>query len=128
MPKDKQKSVTVFTVPSTIARGGPVELSSVERDQFRAAVATPAFQKALQNALKGKPSVLYSGSKVAGEYSTLSNNNIIQVLRGWEMFELALFSQLDGRAQKPSGALTETFPDSGFMGGHVLDGDKAKKS
>lgn len=128
MPKAKQNSVTNFTVQSTIARGAPIELSSVERDQFRAAVATPAFRKALENALKGKPSVLYSGSRTAGEYSTLSNNNILQVLRGWELFELALFSQLDGKAQKPSSALTETFPDSGFMGGHVLDGDKAKKS
>lgn len=127
MAKAKQNLVTNFTVPTTVARGPRMELSSVERDQFRTAVASPAFQLALQNALKSKPSV-YSGSKVAGEHSLLSNNNVLQILRGWELFEIALFEQLDGKAQKPVGALVETFPNSGLMGGHVLDGDKATKS
>lgn len=116
MPKAKQESVTNFTVISTIARGEPVQLTSDERAQLRELVGHPVFQKALQNALRGKPSVLFSGSRVAGEFSSLANNNILQVLRGWEMFELALFSQLDPKPQKPTAPLTETFPDTGFLG------------
>lgn len=116
MAKVTQKPVTNFTVVSTIARGAPLPLNSVEREEFRTAVATPGFQRALQNALRGKPNVLRSGATQAGEYSTLANNNILQVLRGWELFELALFSQLDASPQRASEPLAETFPESGFLG------------
>lgn len=115
MPKDKQKSVTVFTVQSSISRGAQTPLNSTERDEFRKAVDTPGFKRALQNAFLAKPSV-YSGSGRAGEYSTLANNNVLQILRGWEMFENALFSQLDAQAQKLSQPLTESYPDAGQLG------------
>lgn len=120
MPKSSQKSVVAFTSISSMPVGKAQNLTSNEIEEFRAAVSNASFQKALRNALLRKPSV-FSGAKVSDQFSTLSNNNVLQILRGWEMFEAALFSQLNGNLEplnKRSGSIEETFPDAGVFGGN----------
>lgn len=72
-------------------RDPTVPLSLEEREAFRAAVKTPAFQKALRNIRNQRPSVFTHDLNTALG-ATVANNRLHEI-RGWELFEAALWKQ-----------------------------------
>ncbi len=76
-----------------LLRDLPVPLSLEERQAFRAAIKIPAFQKALRNIRLGKPSVFIGKAELNGALGSVSANNRLHEIRGWEMFEAALGTQ-----------------------------------
>lgn len=93
----------VFTV-------APLVLS--ERERLRQIFADPVFQKALRNAHACMPNKNPVGIGVApGKKSLLIANNRLHELRGWEMFEGALFMQAEEKVAREFKPLVETFPN-----------------
>ncbi len=84
-------SPLVQEAEETLLRELPVPLSLEERQAFRVALKSPAFQKALRNIRIQKPSAFTPDLNTALG-STISNNRLHEI-RGWEMFEAALGKQ-----------------------------------
>lgn len=92
----------------------PLELK--DRDKLKALLNDPVMQQVLGNISAVKPGVFYVGAGTEAHASkdpamaTLLANNRLHEIRGWEMFETALFAQCeDPKAARE--ASTETYPD-----------------
>jgi hypothetical protein len=86
----------------------PDALVHEERLQFRALLENEIFRKAMARVLTMKPSAFHvaPGPQAA--------NDRLYEIRGWELFEHALYLQAE--APKPKAARpTETFPDEGLI-------------
>lgn len=94
----------------------PEPLTQKERERFRAILADDVFRKVLARAQNMKPSAFIGVSdatKGADDRRQTSNDRLHEI-RGWEMFEHALFLQAEDikrRTNQP----TETFPNSGLI-------------
>ena len=109
MPKAKAlKPDLAHRGEENLLRDPPVPLTLDEREQFRAAVRSPFFQKALRNIRHVKPSAFIPNLNSALG-ATISNNRLHEI-RGWEMFETALGTQaLDPAPKLPQAR--ETYID-----------------
>ncbi len=86
-------SPLVQEAEETLLRELPVPLSLEERQAFRVALKSPAFQKALRNIRLEKPSVHMTRDALNGTQGAVIANNKLHEIRGWEMFEAALGKQ-----------------------------------
>jgi hypothetical protein len=93
-----------------LLRDAPVNLTLDERTAFRAALASPGFQKALKNIRHGKPSV-FTGELNSPQGAVIANNRLHEI-RGWEMFEAALGAQAIDPVLKPARAREEFIDES----------------
>lgn len=94
------------------------QLNLEERTHLAALLNDPVMQRALGNCARCKPGVFIAaaGPDVAAhksaELATLAANNRLHEIRGWELFEAALYRQLED--PKPRREPTaENYPESG---------------
>ncbi len=86
-------SPLVQEAEENLLRDLPVPLSLEERQAFRTAIKLPAFQKALRNIRLEKPGVFIGKAELNSSLGSISANNRLHEIRGWEMFEAALGKQ-----------------------------------
>lgn len=95
----------------------PDPLTQKERERFRAILADEVFRKVLARVQNMKPSAFTGGvsdaSKSATDRAQTANDRLHEI-RGWEMFEHALFLQAEDKKRRADPA-QETFPDSGMI-------------
>lgn len=92
MPRKRPLNPPVAPVAEEVSlREAVVPLSLEEREAFRAAIKSPAFQKALRNIRNQRPSVFTHELNTA--LGTTIANNRLHELRGWELYETALWKQ-----------------------------------
>lgn len=86
-----------------------------ERERLREILNDPIFVKAIERAANYKPGAFCAGigSQINDPAaSQLIANNRLHEIRGWELFERALYLQAeDPKPQKTK--LEETYPDTG---------------
>lgn len=90
-----------------------VPLTMEERGEFRKILETPLMRRVWNNARAAKPSE-FAGDLNLKRGKRIANNRLHE-MRGWRMFEVAIFKQVYD--PKPvANAPKETYPDSGLPG------------
>lgn len=87
---------------------GPAPLTQIERKQFRLILENEVFRKALARVQNMKPSAFAAQSGPQGASDRLYE------IRGWELFEHALYLQAESPKPRTERA-TETYPDQGLI-------------
>ena len=115
MPR-KPKTVTppeppLYERPAAFPVYAYTELTEAERQWFRKTYAEPTFQKILRNAWARKPNThpIGTGVHLTDHNAQMVANNRLHQLQGWEMFEGALFSQLELRLIQRPAPIKETY-------------------
>ncbi len=86
----------------------PAPLTDDERKQLKALLSDGVLRKALARVQNMKPSSFNAPSGIQGA------NDRLHEIRGWELYEHALFLQAETpklKSEKP----TETYPDQGLI-------------
>ncbi len=93
MPRSKPalKASPLVQEAEVQLREPSIPLSLEEREAFRAAIKSPAFQKALRNIRNQRPSV-FTHELNSALGASIANNRLHEI-RGWELFEGALWKQ-----------------------------------
>lgn len=93
---------------------GLAALSPQERARIRAMLDDPLYLKFLRIVARQKPSSMGAnlGSGARDAFSDARANARLSEIRGWEMYEAAIFLALNEPPQIKQ-ALQETFPDEG---------------
>lgn len=86
----------------------PAPLSDDEREKLRAILNNDVFRLALARVQNMKPSAFTAAPGVQGA------NDRLHEIKGWELYEHALFLQAETPKQK-SERPTETYPDQGLI-------------
>lgn len=89
--KPALKASPLVQEAEVLLREPTVPLNLEEREAFRAAIKSPAFQKALRNIRNLRPSV-FTHELNSALGATVANNRLHEI-RGWELFEAALWKQ-----------------------------------
>lgn len=93
----------------------PFVLDLKDRTRLASLLNDEVMQKALANAAALKPGVFFVGSGLDANatkdtaMATLMANNRLHQIQGWEMFEAALFRQIED-PKLPREKASETFP------------------
>jgi hypothetical protein len=112
--KAPQKELTPYKyetpLPFPVFTEVPLVLE--ERERLRVLFSDPVFQKALRNAHARMPDKNPPGiGVVPTEHALLIANNRLHELRGWEMFQGALFMQAEEKVPRVQKTLIETYPN-----------------
>lgn len=109
-------STSTIKRPRRVPFSDPAPLTEEERKQFVAILEGDVFRKVLARAMNMKPGA-FSGvsdaSKCAADRVQSANDRLHEI-RGWELFEHALY--LQAQTPKPAAARTpENYPDQGLI-------------
>lgn len=105
----RKKTLGISETKTTLPQVTP--LSHDERNWLVGMFNDPTFKKAWNNASLAKPSLFRADKQLEGVNGLQLASNRLHQLQGWEMFSVALLSQVND--PKPARAIIrDNYPDS----------------
>lgn len=108
MPR-KKKPEHSFEPPTLFPLYRHVPLNLQEREELRAFMATPTFQKTLRNAYLLAPSSSVINQSGWNEHSAQVSINRLHQLQGWQMFQAAFFGQAEEKIKVERKPIEESY-------------------
>src|SRR6185503_19631118 len=91
--KSQGERVATAECDETLVMDTLAPLAFEDRVELRKIFALPVFRRALKNCRHDKPSTKISRTTLDSALGAIAANNRLHQMRGWEMFEEALFAQ-----------------------------------